>query len=304
MFTPRRIGALSEWISLEVDRILDDLEVRWEETGEPIDIATELAFPLPFKVISDILGMPETDDDQVREWAQAITEASLAMTADGIAAATTAYHALSDYLVGDVLPWKRDHRGDDVLSALLEAERDESATRQEVLDQVALLYVAGHETTSGLIGNGVLNLLRHRAELERVQRDPELMPAAIEELNRYDSAIQFTWRYALDPIEVGDQIVEPGEMVLLSLGSANRDATKFGPDADVLDLERASAREALSFGAGMHFCLGAALARREGALAIGSLVTRFPRLALAAPPVRNPRVTFRALHSLHVALAA
>jgi cytochrome P450 len=247
--------------------------------------------------------MPETDNAQVRAWAQAITEASVGATGDGMDHAKSAYDALADYVTSEVLPWKRGHPGDDLLSVLLAAEADDgSLSRQELLDQVTLLYVAGHETTSGLIGNGVLNLLRHRAQLERLQGEPALLPNAIEELNRFDSAIQFTWRYALQDVPVGDDVLGPGEMVLLGLGSANRDPARFGDDAEALDLARESARDALSFGAGAHFCLGAALARREGALAIGALVERFPRMELAGPAAWNPRVTFRALRTLPVAL--
>jgi cytochrome P450 len=302
VFTRRKIQQLSDSIEREVRAILDSLEEGTRRTGEPIDLVPELAFRLPFQVISDILGMPEAATDQIHEWAGAVTRASVAPAPGAFAEGVAAYRAICGFVVDDVLPWKRERPTDDLLSILLAAESEGELTHQELLDQVTLLYVAGHETTSGLIGNGILNLLRHRDQLERLQADPSLIDNAVEELNRFDSAIQFTWRYPTEDLVVGGELVRPGEMVMLGLGSANRDATHFGDDADALDLTRNSARESVSFGAGAHFCLGAPLARREAALAIGTLVRRFPDLELAGDAVWNPRLVFRALDHLPVVL--
>jgi cytochrome P450 len=305
IFTPRKMEALASTIADDVAERLDAIEAQSLESGAPVDLVAELAFPLPFKVISDILGMPEdAQGDQVRAWAQAVTEASLSAGRGQMKRALDAYQAICRYVTDEVIPWKRRHPADDLLTILIAAHDDDGETMsaEVLLDQVTLLYVAGHETTSGLIGNGVLNLLRHRDQLELLRDDPELIGSAVEELNRYDSSIQFTWRYPVDALTLGDIEVAAGEMILLGLGSANRDPLRFGPDAGTVDIRRADARDAVSFGAGPHFCLGAALARQEGALAIGALIARFPELELAGDATWNPRVTFRALQTLPVTL--
>jgi cytochrome P450 len=172
----------------------------------------------------------------------------------------------------------------------------------ELLDDVALLYVAGHETTTGLIGNGILSLLRNRAELERLQPDPSRLPNAIDELNRYDSSVQFAWRYVIDDLEVGGATLTAGDMAFVSCGSANRDPRHFGDRAHQLDLTRDDAKDLLSYGAGMHFCLGAHLARREAAIVIGRLLDRFPAVELAGEPAWGSSMTFRSVEHLPVSL--
>lgn len=304
-FTPRKVHAFSDWITAEVDQLLDNMERQWAESHEPIDLIANFAFPLPFKVISDIIGMPTHDHQQVRDWAQAISSGTdPASGPEKLAAAHAAYVALSDYVARDVLPWKRADPADDLLSGLLVASDDGELSEQELLDQVSLLYVAGHETTVSLIGNSILNLLRYRPQLELLQSTPDLLTNAIEELNRFDSAIQFNWRYTLSDLTVGGAVIPPGQMILLCLGSANRDSTHFGDDADELDLTRSNASEAMSFGAGAHFCLGNALARKEAAIAIGRFFERFPKAELTGQPVWNSQITFRGLSRLDVALSS
>jgi cytochrome P450 len=174
----------------------------------------------------------------------------------------------------------------------------------ELVDQVRLFYIAGHETTVNLIGNGTLALLRHRDQLERLAADPGLDANAVDELLRYDSPVQMSRRILLGELQVGDETAGPGDFVLTVLGSANRDPAKWGPTADDLDLGRPGAGAHLSFGSGIHHCLGAALARLEGAEAIPALVRRFPRLELAADgPRRNGRVLLRGLDALPVTVA-
>jgi cytochrome P450 len=302
-FTPRKVEGFSDWITTEVDQLLDNLERQWADAREPIDLIANFAFPLPFKVISDIIGMPTQDHHLVRDWAQAISAATdPASGPEEHAAAHAAYAALSDYVTREVLPWKRSNPTDDLLSGLLVARDGGELSEQELLDQVSLLYVAGHETTVSLIGNSILNLLRYPTQLELLRDKPGLLANAIEELNRFDSAIQFNWRYTLSDLPVGDTVIPPGKMILLCLGSANRDSTHFGEDADELDLTRANASEALSFGAGAHFCLGNALARKEAAIAIGRFFERFPKAAFIGPPVWRSQITFRGLSRLDVAL--
>jgi len=304
-FTPRKVQGLTDWITSEVDRLLDGLERQSVDSQEPVDLIANFAFPLPFKVISDILGMPSHDEHQVREWAGAISSATDPMSGpEKLAAAHAAYAALSGYVTTEVLPWKRSSPADDLLTGLLVARDDGELSEQELLDQVSLLYVAGHETTVSLIGNSILNLLQHRSQLERLQQTPDLLSNAVEELNRFDSAIQFGWRYTLSEYSVGGKAIPPGQMILLCLGSANRDTTRFGDDADELNLSRPNASEALSFGAGAHFCLGNALARKEAAIAIGRFVDRFPTATFTGRPQWSSKITFRGLERLDVALSS
>jgi cytochrome P450 len=304
-FSPRKVQALSVRIAGEVDHLLDHIERQWVETGQPVDLISNFAFPLPFKVISDILGMPIRDERQVRDWAGAISSAIDPMSGPKkVAAARHAYAAISDYVAREVLPWKRSNPGDDLLSGLLAACDDHQLSEQELLDQVSLLYVAGHETTVNLIGNSIFNLLRYHAQLERLQDNPDLLTNAVEELNRFDSAIQFGWRYTLSDFSVGGKVIQPGRMILLCIGSANRDTTRFGERAEELDLARSNAAEALSFGAGSHFCLGNALARREATIAIGRFIDRFPKAEFTGPPNWSSKITFRGLDRLDVALSS
>jgi cytochrome P450 len=168
---------------------------------------------------------------------------------------------------------------------------------------VVLLFVAGHETTVNLIGNGTLALLRHPDQLELLRSQPDLIGNAIDELLRYDSPVQFTRRIVRQAIEVGGHRIEPGSFIFTILGAANHDPEHFGDDADELDLTRRDAPHHISFGGGIHHCLGAVLARAEARIAIGSLVPRFPELALANDtPAWNGRVVLRGLDALPVTL--
>jgi cytochrome P450 len=204
----------------------------------------------------------------------------------------------------DAIAWKRAHPADDLLSALLAAEADgDRLSPEELLDQVILLYIAGHETTVNLIGNGAYALLRNRAQLERWRDDPSLDTNAVDELLRYDAPVQFSRRVTTAPLDFGEQTIEPGVFVLTCLASANRDAAKWGDDAQELDLARTGAAQHLAFGSGIHHCLGAALARLEGRLALGTLIRRFPALALATDaPAWNGRLVLRGLDTLPVTL--
>jgi cytochrome P450 len=302
-FTPRAIESLVAAMEEQVAGLLDALEDAHRETGEPVDLVTGLASPFPFRVISELLGMPDGDDTRIRGWARAVSGASdPSATREQVEVAVDAYRRLRAYVDADVLPWKRRNPADDLLSALLAAHADDQLSVDELLDHVALLYVAGHETTSGLIGNGILNLLRHPGERARLRADPSLLANAIEELNRYDSSVQFAWRYVVRDLALPDVVLPRGTMAFVCVASANRDPARFGESADRLDITRADAKDALSFGAGIHFCIGAPLARRETSLVIDRLFTRFPTLELAGAPRWNARVTFRSLDHLPVSL--
>ncbi len=299
-FTPRTIERLRPRVGELVDAILDDLETRdgW------VDLISELAFPLPFAVITDMLGMPTGDADQMREWSHVVSQA-----VDPILAMTNAYAIFEAgdrmrEMVDAAVAWKRGRPDDDdLLNVLLHADDGgDVLSDQELVDNIVLLYIAGHETTVNLIGNGIYSLLRNPSQLDRLRNGSVADADAVEELLRYDSPVQLTQRIALRDIDIDDHAISMGERMMVSLGAANRDPAKFGPTADELDLGRPGAREHLSFGSGVHHCLGAALARMEGQVVIGTTVRRFPALELAAEPQWNGRMVLRGLNGLEVTL--
>jgi cytochrome P450 len=302
VFTPKVVERLRPRISEIVDGLLDTAAARESRT---LDVITDLAFPLPFVVISEMLGIPESRDrNELREWSGALVRTfDPIITPDEVRAALDAGDNMSAYLA-EVIAWKRDHPADDLLSALIAAEDEGDRLDEEELNaQVALLYIAGHETTVNLVGNGTLALLRHRDQLELLRREPELIDNAIEELLRYDSPVQMSRRITLADLEIGGHLIPEGRIVMTCLGSANHDPEVFGDTADDLDLRRDNARNHVSFGGGIHHCLGNALARLEGEVAVGTLVRRFPDIELATDRVTwNGRIVLRGLATLPVAV--
>jgi cytochrome P450 len=298
-FTPRAVERIRARTAEITNEILADLATR----DEPVDLIAELAFPLPFQVISELLGMPEGDRDQLRAWSHTLTQVLDPLL---VMSNTEAIVEASDRMVEVVtaaIAWKRTRDDDDLLTALIRAEDDgDVLSDHELIDNVTLLYLAGHETTVNLIGNGTNALLDHRDQFDRLVAEPDLDVNAIEELLRFDSPVQFSRRIALEPFEVDGRQVEAGQMVMTGLGAANRDPAKFGPDAEQLDLSRADAREHVSFGSGVHHCLGAALARLEGQEVIGRLVRRFPQMERAGDPTHNQRLVLRGYDHLPVTL--
>jgi cytochrome P450 len=297
-FTPRRIEGLRPRIQELVDEALD----RAADAGR-MELIADYAFALPFAVISEMLGMPPTDSEKLREWSGTLVR-TLEPVAD-----PALMHAILDAaenmrsLVLDVIAWKRANLSDDLLSGLLAAEENgDMLSDEELLEQVMLLYIAGHETTVNLIGNGTLALLRNRDQLERLRADPTLENTAVEELLRYDSPVQMSRRVTLKDVEVGGKTIPGGVFVVCGLASSNRDEAHWGPTAARVDIARPNAKEHLSFGGGAHYCLGAALARLEAQVAIGSLVRRFATIEPTAEPVWNGRVNLRGLDSLPLAV--
>ncbi|MCZ7530450.1 MAG: cytochrome P450 [Acidimicrobiia bacterium] len=298
-FTPRTVDQLADRVQELVDEALDAVE----NTGT-MDVIADLAFPLPFTVISETLGMPDGDTDELRAWSHTLAGTlDPIVDAEAIRAAMEASDLMSSH-VEEVVAWKRRQPADDLLSALLAAEDDgDVLSPEELREQVVLLYIAGHETTVNLIGNATFALLRNRSQLRRWHDDPDLGVNAVEELLRYDSPVQFSRRIATTEIEVGGVRIPERSFVLTCLGSANHDPARFGPDAEELRLDRESAPHHVSFGNGIHHCLGAALARLEGRLALGTLVRRFPDMTLATDTPRwNGRFVLRGLDALPVAL--
>ena len=301
-FTVRRIEQLRGRVRELVAGLLDEVA---GAGGDAVDLIARYAFPLPFMVISELLGMPEGNRDDLRGWSHNMTLSLEPAMDDDTARAVVDASEHMVHHVDDAIDWRRRHPADDLLSAMIAAEEDgDRMTSEELQVQVILLYLAGHETTVNLIGNGTLALLRHRDQYERLIADPSLDANAVEELLRYDSPVQLSRRIALTEIEVGGETAQPGEMVMTLLGSANHDRAKWGPTADDLDLGREGASAHLSFGSGIHHCLGAALARLEGAEAVPALVRRFPGMELATGrPAWNGRVVLRGLDTLPVTVA-
>jgi cytochrome P450 len=238
--------------------------------------------------------------DEVRAWSHTLAGAlEPVVSIEQAQAAAQASDDLRGYLT-EVLAAKRADPADDLLTALLHAEDDgDVLSTDELLDQVNLLFVAGHETTVNLIGNGTLALLRHPGQLRRLRDDPGLIGSAVEELLRFDGPVQRTARIPSEDVVVGGRLIPKGEMVMPFIGAADRDPAQF-PEPDRLDLGRTDNRH-IAFGWGIHFCLGAPLARLEGQIAINTLVRRLPKLALATEtPEFRQSLTLRGLKSLPV----
>lgn len=301
-FTPTAINALRGRIEAQVDGVLD----RGAERGS-MELVDELAFPVPFQVISDLLDIPQDRSEEMREWGQLLTAAlEPTTTLETLDAAEGALEQMGPYLAG-VVEDRRRNLGDDVLSALIVAEEEgDRLTTEELLSFVVLLYVAGHETTVNLIGNGMLALLRNPAELDRWRRDPSLDANAVDELLRYDGPVQHTVRVPMVPMSFGegDQRVdvEPGTSVLTVLGAANHDPAVFD-DPHALHLDRPNANRHLAFAAGIHYCLGASLARLEATVALGRLIRRFDRIELLSEPTFRDRLTIRGVDRMELSLS-
>jgi cytochrome P450 len=294
-FTPTAIERLRPRIEQLVDEILD----RAADRGA-MEVVDELAFPVPFQVISELLGMPTEREAEIREWSQTLT-ASLEPTADEATmdAAEAAAQLLGVYLQ-EVIADRRDHLGDDLLSQLLVVEEaGDRLSPAELMAFVILLYVAGHETTVNLIGNGLLALLRHPDELRRWRDDPSLDARAVDELLRFDGPVQQTVRIPMQTVRYGDVEVAAGSTVLTILGAANHDPAVFD-DPEVLRLDRPNAGRHLAFAGGIHYCLGASLAKLEATVAITSVIRRFPGIELAGEPRWRDRLTIRGVDHLPI----
>lgn len=296
-FTPSAIERLRPRIQQLVDDTLD----RAADHGS-IELVDDLAFPVPFQVISDLLDLPTDRSDEVRDWSQHLT-ASLEPTAreETLDLAEQAGAQMGDYL-RELIEHRRKHLGDDLLSALLMVEEaGDRLSLVELISFVTLLYVAGHETTVNLIGNGTLALLRHPDELRKWAEDPSLTANAVDELLRYDGPVQQTVRVPTETVQFGDVTVQAGSMVMTVLGAANHDPGMFD-DPHVLRLDRPNASRHLGFAAGIHYCLGASLAKLEAQIAIGTLVRRFPDMHLAGTPTWRDRLTIRGVDHLPLSL--
>lgn len=278
-FTPRRINALRPRVQELVDGLLDGVAAAGPDAT--VDLVTTFAFPLPYTVICELLGIPGPDRADL---GKAFTDLFLPAGPDGepVPAARAGAAHIIDYL-DRLVEAKRAEPGDDLVSAL-NAARDGSAKldRQELCSTLFQLFVAGHDTTASLIGNGVVALLTHPDQLALVKADLTLVPRAVEEFLRFDAPVPHsTFRYTSAPVEIGGVTIPAGEQVMISLAAADRDPARF-PEPDSLDVTRTE-RGHIAFGHGIHFCLGAPLGRMEGEIAFTTLLTRFPDLRLAVP---------------------
>lgn len=285
-FTARRVERLEPRITAIANRLLDDMG-----GTDTVDLMDTFAFPLPIQVICELLGVPPDDRDEFRVWSNTVVGGTLIADPSREGVVRDALGQIVVY-IRQLVADKRRTPADDLLSALLEV-RDEGdrLSEDELVAMVFLMLIAGHETTMNLIGNGTYLLLTHPEQRSRIDADRSLLPAAIEEFLRYEPPVQnTTLRVTTEPVEVSGVTIPAGELVMVSLLSANRDGTAFA-DADRFDIARPGAPH-LAFGHGIHFCLGAALARLEGRIAIAALLDRYPGLRLACPPDELPwRVT-------------
>ena len=301
-FTPRVVADRRE----EIERIAATLVQSFAETGGEGDLIQALAYPLPVLVIASVLGVPTEDMHRFRDWA-AVLGASIDLPMEGlesfIARADESTRDMSDYLRG-IVAKRRDTPAEDLISRLVIARDEEGRlTDDELIATCILLMIAGHETTVNLIANGTLALMRHRDQWERLVANPSLAGNATEELLRYDSPVQLTGRVACEDVEIDGRSVPRGSSVTVMLGSANRDGEVWeAPDAVRIDRE---VGRHLSFGMGIHFCLGAPLARLEGEIAFATLAREAPHLELTEPdPTWRPGAVLHGLQRLDVRLGS
>ncbi|MFF3155506.1 cytochrome P450 [Streptomyces sp. NPDC057910] len=293
LFTAERVRALRPYIT----RVVDGLMTAWRP-GTEVDLVAQLAVPLPVTVVCELLGVPESDRGTLAGWSHDLFDATDTERVDA------ASHRIGDHLT-HLVDTARATPGDGPLHSLLRDCHAGGLGRDEIVSLAALLLVAGHETTTHFIGNAVLALLRHPEAFDRLRRDPDLIPGALDELLRFDSPVSVaTFRHSTEDLRVGGVDIPAGSRVSIAPGAANRDPAAF-PDPGRLDLDR-DAGGHLAFGHGIHRCPGAPLARAEAEIALRALLTRFPGTRLAVPEEslawRRTRLT-RGLTALPLVLA-
>nr|QLG04877.1 PulP [Streptomyces sp.] len=294
VFTARAVERLRPRIEEITTELLDAMEAAGR-----VDLMTAFAAPLPIAVICELLGVPLIDQDRFRGW----VAAQLSGDPERLAEAAPALLGYLDELVAS----KRTNPSEDLLTDLVHAsDGDDKLSAQELVSMAFLLLVAGHETTVNLIGNGVLALLRHPDQLAALRADRSLLPGAIEEFLRYEGPVNTaSLRFTTEPVELGGVVIPENQLVVVAIASANRDDAQF-PDGDKLDITRETGGH-LAFGHGIHYCVGAPLARLEAEIAFGRLLDRFPdiRLDIDETDVRwKPGTVLRALRSLPVRVSA
>jgi cytochrome P450 len=302
-FTPGTVEALRPHVVALCDGLLDSV-AEMAGGGLTVDVMQELAFPLPVAVIGELLGVPVEDRSQFQGLVRAATAILEPMSDfEDLQGARSARTAMERYFEG-LIAQRRARPTDDLLSELIAvSDGSDRLTQDEVISTAILLFAAGFETTTNLIGNGLFALLCHPDQLTRLRssaQDAGAVQRAVEELLRWDSPVQLDGRVALRAIEIAGQAIEPGEGIMTLLGAANRDPRRFR-DPDTLDLGRDDGAP-MTFGSGIHYCLGAALARLEGQVCFGRLLTRFKAVELDGDVAHRDSITLRGLLELPVAL--
>ena len=295
-FSAAAVEGLRPQVEAIVDQMLKPLQ-----HGSEVDLMLEFANPMPVRIILEMLGIPQELRDTFVDWSRAIAvfRGNPNRTVEETRAAQDALIELTEFFRKTVAE-RRRNKGNDLISLLIDIEEEgEVLTEEELYAQCIALLFAGHETTRNLIGNGMYTLLQYPQETAELRERPEIIRSAVEELLRYESPVQFTARVLKEDIEVCGQQIRKGWTVLCMLGAANRDPKQF-KEPDDLDLKRLN-NQHLAFSAGLHFCIGAQLARLEGQIALLNLVQRFPKMKLAGPrPEYAPTFGFRGLKSLPI----
>jgi cytochrome P450 len=298
VFTPRAIRALAP----RVEALVAQLLAPALERGR-MELIADLAYPLPATVICELLGVPAADRDRNRQWAAAVAATIEPLIGDAQIRAAEAAMREWDPYIRDLLAARRKQPGDALLDAMLAVEEDgTSLSEDEIAANATFLFLAGHETTTNLIGNGMLALLRHPDQLARLRAEPALIENAVEELLRFDAPVQFAPRVPIEDVELEGITLQRELPLMLALGAANHDPLRYDRPEE-LDVARADPKP-LSFGGGAHYCVGAALARLEAKHAFEQLLGKTRELALVTEePVFRSSLTLRALTELHLALA-
>ena len=307
-FTPRVVEGMRSNIQAIVDQQLDAVE----KAGR-MDVIGDLAYPLPVKVICEMLGVATEDQDQFKDWSDDLAAflGDVRRIADLVEPAQSSALQMIDYLRGIIRECRQNPR-DDLISALVATEEQGDVfSEEELFSMFVVLQIGGHETTTNLIGNGTLALLQNLEEMQKLRGNPSLVETAVEEFLRYHSPVEYTARIAMEDLEIDGRRISKGQTISICIGAANRDPAQF-PEPDRLDITRQDNRH-LAFAFGPHFCLGAALARLEGQIAIGTMLRRMDQIRLEPPLSSESRLgdfpwrdnpVFHGLESLPVVFEA
>jgi cytochrome P450 len=303
MLTPSFTGRMVERLERRVREVVTQGLDRMAEQGGG-ELIKDLAFPLPFTIITELVGMPIEGSDRVRQLSDTIVMSMEPVVDPSAVARIVAADDEMVAIISEVIARKRKNPADDLLTAMIAAADADPPvlSADELAAQVMVLFLAGHETTVNLIGNGTLALAGHPDQFAALHANPALAGNAVEELLRFDAPVQLGRRITTEPTEIDGHVIPPATFVSPAMGAGNRDPEFWGPDADRVRLDRPNAREHLSFGGGVRHCLGANLARLEGRIFFEELGRRFRTLEVDGAPTRNGLINLRGLAALPLAL--